>query len=120
MLGSTSPCLIIDSNSYDTMLGCLPSCAYYFTARQRLSLLFLFQIEALQQIPHIVIGTPGRMVDLMKDGHLNLSEGSCRLNHSFGCMPHNVAIVFIYIYYIFGHATKQQEVTHAILLSTVF
>ena len=34
------------------------------------------QIEALQRGVEIVVGTPGRLIDLAKQGHLDLSAGA--------------------------------------------
>lgn len=32
------------------------------------------QIEALERNPHIIVGTPGRTIELVKEGHLSLGE----------------------------------------------
>ncbi|GAM24959.1 hypothetical protein SAMD00019534_081340 [Acytostelium subglobosum LB1] len=35
-----------------------------------------FQIQQLRQRPQVIIGTPGRIIDLVQDGHLNLKHVS--------------------------------------------
>ena len=40
------------------------------------------QVAALEKLPHIVVATPGRLLDLIDDGHLSLGRRVC-LQFSF-------------------------------------
>lgn len=50
-------------------------------------LLFFFQIEVLQRKPHIVVATPGRLLDLVDDGALFLQPQPSSTTATVGACP---------------------------------